>query len=376
MVLIPVFFWLGWKFTPKKKLLVAIIDKTSYSQPPKEHISLTWILDHNQYLNEHHQLYQNDSDYFGFFPIANGKYRIKGISQFSPKALEKLSQDYDIAYYADTYGIYSEDLHLQKARPARPGLIYGGMSQSDIHFLQLMKEKRKLIIAEFNTLGDPTSNQIRMEFEQMFHIHWTGWDGKYFELLDTLKNNDLPHWLVANYKMQHHGMWPFHHSGIVFVNQDGRIVILENGIQLNEPLPHIITPEYGQYTFGLPGTIKYAFWFDIVTNPSPINQVISSFSISTNQRGSEELAKYGIPRQFPAIIRHMGSDYHFYYFSGDFCSSNISIFFSHFKWLGIFKFLFYDTSDPVERKSFFWKFYKPLMTNILYDDYLDKKGSK
>ena len=33
-----------------------------------------------------------------------------------------------------------------------------------------------------------------------------------------------------------------------------------------------------------------------------------------------------------------------------------------------FKKLFYDESNPVERASFFWEFYNPMMSRILEDE--------
>ncbi len=48
-----------------------------------------------------------------------------------------------------------------------PGIIYGGLSTQDIELLQNMKDKKKLIITEFNTIGLPTRPELRKGFEDV-----------------------------------------------------------------------------------------------------------------------------------------------------------------------------------------------------------------
>ncbi len=88
------------------------------------------------------------------------------------------------------------------------------MSKEDIGLLQRMKDKHKLIITEFNTIGSPTPPEIRRQFEEMFAIRWSGWIGRYFENLDTTVNKELPRWLINNYLSQHNHRWPFKKDGV------------------------------------------------------------------------------------------------------------------------------------------------------------------
>jgi hypothetical protein len=46
---------------------------------------------------------------------------------------------------------------------------------------------------------------------------------------------------------------------------------------------------------------------------------------------------------------------------------------SYSKGIGFFKWMFYNTDDPAERKSFFWTFYRPMMTRILEENAAAKK---
>jgi hypothetical protein len=77
------------------------------------------------------------------------------------------------------------------------------------------------------------------------------------------------------------------------------------------------------------------------------------------------LKQNNIPTTFPAVVMHNGSDYRFYYFSGDFCDNPIGLGSSYFKGVGAFKWLFYNTDDDSERASFFWEFFRPMMTSIV-----------
>jgi hypothetical protein len=247
------------------------------------------------------------------------------------------------------------------------------MSSQDVDLLRDMKDKHKLIITEFNTIGSPTNADNRNKFEKLFGLHWTGWTARYFDRLDTTINKELPRWLIHNYKSQHEQKWPFHKAGVAFVNNSDQVVILEDSTHLNNPVPQIISYVYGRENFGLPAKMKYPFWFDVISPDLSINHVVSRFDIGVNSKGAEELKKYNIPPTFPAITMHRQKDYEFYYFSGDFCDNPISMPSSYFKGIGFFKPLFYDSDNPVERKSFFWNFYRPLLTNIFEDRVLKNR---
>ncbi|MBK5271067.1 MAG: hypothetical protein JJE22_08640, partial [Bacteroidia bacterium] len=207
ILLLPLWMWLAWYFTPKKKMIAAIIDKTVMTQDGQEHVSFSWVLNHERFTKSKSNLYKTSTDYFGFFPLGGENFRLKGLERFSPDMLERLSNDADLAYFTDTYGIYRNEWYAKKNIAERSGIVYGGMSEQDIAFLQNMKAKHKLIITEFNTIGSPTSPEIRSEFENMFGLKWSGWVGRYFTSLDTSVNTELPRWLINNYKNQHAGQW-------------------------------------------------------------------------------------------------------------------------------------------------------------------------
>ncbi len=368
ILFLPLWMWLAWVFTPKTKLLIAIIDKTVLTSEGQEHISLNWVLNNQRYTKTRKKDYQVGHDYFGFFPLQNEKYKLKGLERFSNTQLQQLSADADMAYVTDTYGIFKNEWYSGKQNTERSGILYGGMAANDMTFLKYMKARHKLIVTEFNSIGSPTNYDVRSDFEKTFGMRWTGWTARYFDNFDTLRNKELPQWLINNYKREHNQQWPFHRSGIAFVNDNDRVVILEEGTHLTDPVPHIITGEYGQDKLDLPENMKYPFWFDITVPNTAINQVVSKFDISANNAGKKELKRNGIPLNFPAVQMHLGADYRFYYFSGDFCDNPVNTTASYFRGIQYFKWLFYNEDDIIERNSFFWRFYEPLMRNILKDD--------
>ncbi|SDR66570.1 hypothetical protein [Christiangramia echinicola] len=364
---IPLFMWLAWLVTPNTKLVIAIIDKTVLTKKGQEHISLNWVLNNKKYTKTSEDPYEVSHDYFGFFPKDDEEFKLKGLERFSYPKLNQLSEDADLVYFTDTYGIYNNEWFHDGDINERSGILYGGLSDKDLQLLRLMKEKKKLIITEFNTIGSPTARENRVKFEKLFQLRWTGWTARYFENLDIRSNDEIPAWLVRNYKNAHQGNWPFKRSGIAFVNDKDEVVIIEEGVHLNRAMPQIETKQEFQEEYGLPESIKYPFWFDIMIPDTKVNTIVSSFDIDLTSKGKEELKKYKIPASFPAVTRHLQDDYKFFYFSGDFADNPVSIESSYFKWIGFFKNFFYDQRNIMERGSFFWNYYKPLLTNILED---------
>lgn len=374
VLLLPFWMWLAWWLTPKRKLTVAIIDKTVLDRKGQEHISLDWVLNQQRFTKNRTALYRPDRDYFGFFPGAGDRYQVKGLERMSSEQLQRLAIDADMVYFTDTYGIYKREWYRKVPDNERSEVLYGGMSEQDIGLLKEMKARHKLMIAEFNVIGSPTRNEIRHQFETLFGVYWTGWTGRWFTSLDTLENPELPHWLIDQYRRQHGGVWPFHRDGIAFVHSSGEVVILENETDLMDPLPHIISSWEGLLDLDLPASVPYPFWFDVIDPDSVrlgrgLNGTAAEFIVDVNPRGAALLRRSHIPSRFPAVLRHKGPDYSFYYFSGDFCDNPLFYGTSYFKGIQWFKSFFYHEDEPGERKSFFWNFYRPMMTRILENEY-------
>ncbi|QJW92406.1 hypothetical protein HNV11_18420 [Spirosoma taeanense] len=369
ILLLPLWMWLAWFFMPRRPLVAAIVDKTVLHPDGQEHISLTWILNHQRFTKTKRQRYAIGQDYFGFFPMENRQYRLKGLERFTTQQLAQLCRDSDLAYYTDTYGIYRQEWFQSDQQTERSGIIYGGMSRKDVEFLSMMKQNHKLVMAEFNDINSPTDPAIRNQFETLFGVRWTGWIGRFFDSLDPTVNEELPKWLVRNYRRQHKGQWPFTKSGVVYVSENDAVVVLEEDTHLARKVPQMLASATGQAKFNLPDRIRYTYWFDVLSYNPRVNQEVASYEVYPNEAGKREMARYGLPTRFPAILMHDAPDYGFYYFAGDFCDNPVSMTSAYFRgieWLSPFA---YMTEGLTERRGFFWRVYRPMVTRILEDYY-------
>ena len=125
VLLLPLWMWLAWFFTPKRQLVAALVDKTVLHPDGQEHVSLTWILNHQRFTKTKRREYAIDQDYFGFFPLPDQQYRIKGLERFTNQQLTQLSRDCDLAYYTDTYGIYRRSGSRTPTEPTAQALFTG-----------------------------------------------------------------------------------------------------------------------------------------------------------------------------------------------------------------------------------------------------------
>ena len=374
LLLLPLWMWIAWLVTPKKKLVTAIIDKSTITLKGQEHLSFNWVLNNLRFTKTHTSGYDPSHDYFGFHPLKKEKYKVLGLERFSDEQLEQLSNDCDMVYVTDTYGVYVNEWYRKRNVGERSGMVYGGMSDEDLAFVKKMKTRNKLIVTEFNSIGSPTSPIVRGEFERIFGIKWSGWTCRFFNSLDPNTNKELPRWLVDIYKTNHKGKWPFKKAGIAFVKNRGEVVILEDEVDLNFPVPVIKLTTAGN-SLSIADNIKYSYWIDVVEPDTSVNTILANFSLDITKKGAAILNKYDLPATIPAVTKSRAKDYQFYYLSGDFCDNEIDFSSSYYKGISLFKSLLYSDDDLMERESFFWNFYKPLITDII-EGYYNKRKPK
>jgi hypothetical protein len=359
--------WLTWFFKPEKTLDVYILDKTVPNMERTEHKAFNWILNHNKYLKSNGDLYNKNEDYYGFFPL-NSKSQEFDFKSVRIHEIEDIASEYDMLYYTDTYGVYYNEWYKKGSDEVKhTQKVYGGLNQNDYLLLKEMKKLNKLIITEFNLYNAPTNGLIREKVETMFGLKWSGWTGKYFPSLSASEDSYFPKWIVNLYKEQNNNEWPFTKAGIVLVHKFGTIAVLEMGTHLTEEIPQIIAKQDAIDRFGVPEQTYYSHWFDITFSKEQ-NDVLANFKLNVNSQGDSILRNYNIKPIFPAVIEHIG-DYQFYYFGGDFAESNIADKTAFFE--GYHNIMSKLTKDNYKNTNkFFWKFYVPMLTNIL-DDYYE-----
>jgi hypothetical protein len=336
-----------------------------------EHNAFSWVLIHQKYTS-FNQLNKPSNDYKGFFPQKNFKFVTNDFVNLSYDQVTQAADSLDMAYFTDTYGIYSNEWYKEQSINERSSKIYGGLIKNDLILLRRLQESRKLVMAEFNFLASPTPSSVRQEAEKMLDIKWTGWVGRYYESLDTLVNPDIPSWAQRLYERQYRKTWNFHQPGILFVHENDQLVVLEMETTLKEEVPWVYTSNYGQNEYGLPKEIIYPYWFDIMESGES-NRVVSKFKIYASESGKKMMKKFGIPDVFPCVIENKEKNY--YYFCGDFCDAPIDLESSRFAGVTYFHKFFYDKYNYIDRTPFFWHFFRPMVTNIL-DNYWNEMQTR
>lgn len=369
-ILFPLILWLLWIVKPSHKANVMVVDKTVLTKYGLEHRAFNWVLQHRKYFKPNGDSYSPELDYLGFFPLGNDSFSIKDLSKLTEKQIDSLSSGVDMTYFTDTYGIYDNEWYREKDLGEHSEKVYGGLDKNDVLFLKKMKEKKKLILAEFNFFATPTSITERVEVENLLGLRWSGWTGRYFEQLDTIKNPELPKWVIRLYKNQHKNKWPFTKPGIVFVHSDETIAILEKETNLSYEVPVVKSFNYGIKKFNIPKEIRYPYWFDITLSTDTNNRVLSYYELFPNESGDSILHHHNIPKIFPAAFENI-KDSPYYYFCGDFTDSPIHRTFDELIGMEYLKMFVLNESDLNDRTPFFWRYYLPLTTKIL-DDYFRK----
>ncbi|MCH7657954.1 MAG: hypothetical protein IIB05_06500 [Bacteroidetes bacterium] len=365
----PVVSIVKWGVQSKRPLDVLILDKTVPTLDRYNHKSLHWILTHNKYVKGNNRLYSYKKDYFGFIPLRPLREKKWDTRRIRLAEIIELADSLDALYYADTYGVYFNDWYHGINRSNRSRLIYGGLNNSDYLLLKEMKDRDKLIIAEYNILSYPTAPLERNKTENIFGIRWTGWTGKYYKDLNPKTNPGIPKWIMKLYEKQYLKSWTFNNSGIILVKNDNKVIVLENETHLDFDVPYIYSDKTVQEEYGLPYKVNYPYWFNII-EPGE-NRVLSEFKIHANYVGDSILDANLIPDVFPAVIMQP-EKMHYFYFAGDFANNVVNYSTTYFK--GIEKIDKYFYNDvPSDKRKFYWKYYKPLVTTIFNNYYLELK---
>ena len=210
---------------------------------------------------------------------------------------------------------------------------------------------------------------IRRRFEDIFEMTYTGWTGRYYDELDTLKNGDIPKWMIRLHYQTHQRGWKYEGPGIVYVHEDSRVIVLEASKDLIHEIPILSTEPRFALKYGVPEYIRYPFWFDIVKSHNPAN-TIANYKVHYKERGDSILSYYNIPKSFPAVIGDSSEELR-YYFCGDFSDNPVGYYSSFFKGIPYLRKLLYNNQDYVDRRKFFWEYYRPIVEYAM-NDYLKK----
>ncbi|MFO7940292.1 MAG: hypothetical protein R6U66_11150 [Bacteroidales bacterium] len=356
--------YLIWWQKNEQPLSVYVLDKTVPTNDYFEHKPFFWVLHHNKIVKENGTLYRPDEDYYGFVPLNKDDKHFE-IRTLGIDALEATANAYDMCYFTDTYGVYYNHWYQQNNVQAKgSGKVYGGLNNNDYLLLKAFKEQRKLILAEYNLYNGPTPNLVRSKVEQLLGLQWSGWTGKYFAHLDTLRKTTLPGWIVSRYKSQNGGEWPFSGSGVVLVHKYGKILVLD--YPEGEGQPMLITDSQQAAKYKVPVKLPFERWFDISQVTDTTHKVLANFQLQPSHRDSI-LSPMQVPTTFPAII-HQSDNYLFYYFAGDFAEMHLPMGTARLAGSAYLHKFFSGNA-----KQFMWDYYYPIMDNIL-NEYVNNRS--
>ncbi len=216
---------------------------------------------------------------------------------------------------------------------------------------------------EYNSFNYPTADFDSVRTQEKLGITFSGWTGKYFSSLDTT-GEDFPIWMTAMYRKEYRKPWNFKKPGLVILSEKN-IIILEEGTHLKNAMPHIITDSVYARKYGVPGSVAFNKWFDII---DPLkNNVVSRFKIETTPIGDTLLASNDLSNEFPAVVQEPVAQ-RIYYFSGDFAKGNTAMWTSRFLGVDRLKGILYS-DKPNDTRRFFWLYYKPLINGIFTNYY-------
>jgi hypothetical protein len=362
IIAVPVINLIRWNLQEKKPIDIILVDKTVPTLERDHHKSFNWILMNDRFVKrENNESYSYIKDYYGFSPKRPLREKQWERNDYRLTDLINLAEKNDAIYFADTYGVFFNDWYegINKSRKSRK--LYGGLNNNDFLLIKEMKDRNKLIILEYNSFDYPTAQFESIRTQEKLGISFSGWTGRYFSSLDST-SKDFPIWMTSMYRKQYKKAWTFTKAGIVILKEK-EILVLEQGIHLNSPMPHIITDSSYCRKYGLPSSVAFDKWFDII-DPME-NQIVSRFKIETTAIGDTLLASNNLFSKFPAVIQDPVSQ-RIYYFSGDFATNNVPYWTSRFEGVSKLRGILYS-EKPDDPRRFFWLYYRPLIKGILTD---------
>ncbi|WP_368505009.1 hypothetical protein AB3N04_05005 [Alkalihalophilus sp. As8PL] len=360
IILLSLLPMIAWFLDEPEPIEVAIIDKTVPDETFREHLGITWLLNHYQKTSVPMDL---TSDYYGFVPNENEE-------SHTIQALPSSYEGVDLIYLADTYGVYEEDLPWvqddEKRKGERSSFVYGGLEMEEWStILNHVNNEPSTLIVEFNSFASPTNPEVRESMTNHLNIEWTGWTGRFFDELDSSINDEIPQWMLDQYEEK----WQYAGPGFVLVNdQTEELLVLVTGEHVSGDGVRLQFTEKGENAFGLTDSSEYMYWFDIVIEKDP-EEVLAYYNWNLTSEGEVLLEEHGIPVQFAAMTQHEKNASRNYYFAGDF--TDVRSVPSFYRYKGVSQIYKWFNQKDQSEQAFFWGTYVPVMKSILNEDQLE-----
>ncbi len=364
LMLVFVVPFIVWYFVPTRPISIVVIDKTTGADF-REHRSFFWLMHHWKYTKPDSQNFYNDTeDFYGFFPQD---------SSYSDPSQLRLSNA-NLLYITDTYGVYTYPLGYEKFEKMLSDkylpiqLKYGGLTSVELDSIEAFKRSGGMSIAEFNTLQDPQSRDTitQQRIGSIFGVRYAGALGKYYDDLKT-----APRWMKENYRQSSGEPWSYSGRGIIITveraigdSKPGLIVLESSDLLLS---PVVLRNSDHDLLKKTEDKVPYFYFFEYLTVDSSA-KVIAQFEMQCTRSGKEKVLSAGLSLIFPAVVMSDSTARNLY-FAGDFADNNVEMLLTRYwnvEYLLGKLFSFYFVSDQTR---FFWKFYLPLMKEVLGQSY-------
>ena len=364
LLLAVIMLFVIWRLSPKKKLEVAVLDKTVLSYADDENIvkenvyrkhqGFHWILNQQRYVKSDGSKYDYTRDYFGPMLDEEGAY------DHSVELRDSGTRP-DMLYLADAYGMGNDTYgYFNGSSP-----LNSGISDDDMSFISFAYENGAPILAEATIFSSPLSDSVRSQLTTVLGVTPTKWIGRY--LVDLQDFTDVPDWAPPMYEQQEGVEWRFTGPGILLVSEDGKLIVLEQNTDFNtKNLLQIYINEEYKDEFGECGRCNFYNWFELV-EPNYGVESIATYEFDLNATGMEKIKEISNTPRFCAVTRRHEDGYApVYYFAGDFNDYVNGRRYGDFCFANqFFRFLSYDRQGDIS--NFFWRFYNPMIRRILHD---------
>ncbi|MCO4760147.1 MAG: glycosyltransferase family 2 protein [Myxococcales bacterium] len=289
---------ISWLVKPRDNTQVVVVDKTVPLASFREHHRLMWMLSqHKVPAPGNRLLWNRERDYIGYDPRSGDH---TDLSDLHLKGK-------DLLYIADTYGVYKDDYEaarLNLEHLERSKRIYGGLTMPEVQAIERFAKAGGRVAAEFNSFASPTSGAVRRRMEKVLRLKWTGWVARKANELSDYR--EIADWIRKRWEKEFGKVWDLEGPGVIFVHEDGRVLVLRVGPELSGPDVVVVRGER---------KIPYHYWFDIVV-PSDPKTVRATYQVPLTPAGGELMRAFGIPSQFPAVLHD--DNFERAYFAGDF----------------------------------------------------------
>jgi hypothetical protein len=294
---------LAWRFTPLKRVGVVVVNKTLPHPAYREHERVTWWLTHRRVASPRGDAnWDVARDFVGFNPA----------TRTGTDLTSQHLRGARLVYIADSYGVYTADYEQRvatdslRAAVEHTQKIYGGMQLAEVEALELFSRAGGHIVAEFNTLEDPTSGtEAGARLGALLGVEYQRWLGRWYADLSSLE--EIPRWMRERHQRKYGRPWDRVGPGIVvFSEVDDQLVVIDSS-HFTAQLP--VTLETHAPADPLTANIRpglgYWYWFSAVRAIDDAN-VLASWQLNVDSTAKAELAAAGFSHRLPAIVRRPG----------------------------------------------------------------------